>query len=220
MNDRLRITHTFNSCIREKEHWLNSSSSNTKNCWKTILFNKSINSMNRRIYAGHLDRPMQIAWQINMAEQLKTLLGIENNCARQFHGIWAAPWKFMLIVSLIIHTHCVYRERAESWNEMHAHHQMANAASHKMHRPYFYSNRLFFQLCTQSMAAGNYSNVIQNEEEGNTRKNEHGHRFRCNESERNGCRTKTHTQTPLRHLRKVCQTNARLMHYYYYYYYQ
>lgn len=29
-----------------------------------------------------------------------------------------------------------------------------------------FSNRLFFQLCTQSMAAENYSNVIQNEVEG------------------------------------------------------
>lgn len=42
-------------------------------------------------------------------------------------------------------------------------HQWPMPLAHKMHRPYFSLNRLFFQFYTQSMAAENYSNVIQNE---------------------------------------------------------
>lgn len=77
----------------------------TKNSWKTNNFNKSINSMNRRIYM--LDMPMQIAWQINMAEQLKTLLRLENNCASVPPNMRGLLKIHVHCESLIIHTHCV-----------------------------------------------------------------------------------------------------------------
>lgn len=48
----------------------------------------------------------------------------------------------------------------------------------------FFVNRLFFQLYTQTTTAENYSNVIQNEEEGKTKEERTRPLIPCNEFER------------------------------------